>query len=662
MATTVVIKELPSIWFICRCRTVILIVCQLLASYQLSKAEKCGQIHTDGMGRRQTTIINLIISVLGDEEHKYISILLSASILPEDKTAEGQFDAIMSFLDEKKEWLKKRADIVECDYPNYMHDIDPDGICLSKLTYGGSTMTDACAMARKLNRMLVSTIINAGKEKSNKSPGEVLVKSIDTASGSVDSADVTINEDELVVNNVEDELVVNNVGKDMEGGDSDDGVDNVESNDDKEDVKEIDENAITDNNNTPKSSNNPDPVSNIFALEAYCHHHIRNVWWAAVDRNLTKFLCERLAGHLEGIDARLRINTSMCSLLRAADKNFSLPANYAKGDGKEFGFGGTIHHENLLLYPVMRTNGARHDMIIGGACAIYMNAWVYKQFLDEKLKTPDADNILCENLFIILSSVEMIALTHVCAILHFAVNRPMRWLAGHTHKLAKYDWSMRSMSQAIDILHDAFLRIEKGDNKITDESFMMNIFSPLTEKLPPFQEYMKYVYEIHQSPKINNSQKSNLATLVKRELFDPKRPENIESMEMTEMLGVITVTSVITEMKDPSKVTSAHMSTLGGQLSWSETTTKEHEATKGYEATNDKSEGPFGSLTFQMDTFTTIGIGNSSAVGQARINKDFYRAEVELGTRKNIQHVGHGTFINLDIELAESALKFALAM
>ena len=58
------IKQLPSVWFIRRCRTVLLIVCQLLAAHRLSKSEKWGTMHTDGTARRQNDIINLVISVM----------------------------------------------------------------------------------------------------------------------------------------------------------------------------------------------------------------------------------------------------------------------------------------------------------------------------------------------------------------------------------------------------------------------------------------------------------------------------------------------------------------------------------------------------------------------------------------------------------------------
>ena len=60
----------------------------------------------------------------------------------------------------------------------------------------------------------------------------------------------------------------------------------------------------------------------------------------------------------------------------------------------------------------------------------------------------------------------------------------------------------------------------------------------------------------------------------------------------------------------------------------------ENQAIMGKEATDDNTESPFGSLTPQLEIFSTIGINNSSALALARYNKDFYRNEVELTKRQ----------------------------
>ena len=114
-------------------------------------------------------------------------------------------------------------------------------------------------------------------------------------------------------------------------------------------------------------------------------------------------------------------------------------------------------------------------------------------FLDEALFTLDAKNILQENLFIILSSVKMIALSRLMSILRFSIIVPMRWLSGKTHTLSDNYWSVKSMFRAVDFLYDAMLKLKKYGWKILDEQFMLNIFKPL--KLKTLDKYVKYIFD-----------------------------------------------------------------------------------------------------------------------------------------------------------------------
>ena len=193
------------------------------------------------------------------------------------------------------------------------------------------------------------------------------------------------------------------------------------------------------------------------------------------------------------VDSRLRVTANMKSILRALDKCFSLPANYPKGNGVEFKHWLEKYHECVPLYPVQRSTGARNDMILEGAAAVYINGWLYKLFLDEQLSTPRADSILQENLFIVLSSVELLASSRIFAIIHFAINVPMRWLAGNSKDLAAYDWSVVSMSRAIDCVYNALLVIKEDGKRLTDENFMMSIFDSLN--IEPLNDFMKTAFE-----------------------------------------------------------------------------------------------------------------------------------------------------------------------
>ena len=106
--------------------------------------------------------------------------------------------------------------------------------------------------------------------------------------------------------------------------------------------------------------------------------------------------------------------------MRAVDKEFSLNANYPKGHGELFKQWIDTNHPGTLLLHVERVSGSHQDLCVAGAGAVYLNRKLWLEFLDERLKNP-GDNILQENLFIILSSNDMIALARVCSIIHLGI-------------------------------------------------------------------------------------------------------------------------------------------------------------------------------------------------------------------------------------------------
>ncbi len=104
-----------------------------------------------------------------------------------------------------------------------------------------------------------------------------------------------------------------------------------------------------------------------------CHHHIRNVRIGAVTKRLSTYLNEILTCDLNAIDFRYRVSTMFDAVLRAVDKEFSLPANYPKGHGSMFLHWLKSNHPGALLVPVERTSGSRQDLAAEGAAAVYCN-------------------------------------------------------------------------------------------------------------------------------------------------------------------------------------------------------------------------------------------------------------------------------------------------
>ena len=178
----------------------------------------------------------------------------------------------------------------------------------------------------------------------------------------------------------------------------------------------------------------------IFVLD--CWNHLRNVWIGEMNRVLSTYLADLMRKDLDHIDSMLRVTTKFDMVLRAVKKESSLNCNYCKGHGDEFHTWMLTYHPGSLLFPVVRGSGPRQDFTTDGAGALFMNRTYYVQFLDQAL-TAKGGNILQNNLFIILTSVEIIALSRMYyAIFHVTICLPLRYLTGACHKLDVHDISL----------------------------------------------------------------------------------------------------------------------------------------------------------------------------------------------------------------------------
>jgi hypothetical protein len=92
-----------------------------------------------------------------------------------------------------------------------------------------------------------------------------------------------------------------------------------------------------------------------------------------VTRHLSTYLNEMLASDLSDMAFRHRVSTMFDAVLRAIDKEFSLPANYPKGHGDLFLHWLKLNHPGALLVPVQRTAGSRQDLATEGAAAVFWN-------------------------------------------------------------------------------------------------------------------------------------------------------------------------------------------------------------------------------------------------------------------------------------------------
>ena len=295
-------------------------------------------------------------------------------------------------------------------------------------------------------------------------------------------------------------------------------------------------------------------ISETNVLEVDCWNHLRNVWLGGMTKALSNHLRNILINDLDCIDTRLRVSTNFETILRAVDKEFSLAANYPKGHGELFRKWMETHHPGAVLFHVERTSGSRQDLCVEGAGAVYWNQKYWIEFLDERLRIP-GDNILQENLFIVLSSCEMIALARVCAIVHLSICLPTRWLAGNSHNLEDYNWSVRSMGKIVDMLDISLEEIVEDGSKIIDEEFMMGLFDEIKHTVPPFIDYYKHMYE-QKAIKLLSPRESKVIPLVilKEELFSTTSEMNKQIIQTTSSLGSIAATALLKELRIPKKL------------------------------------------------------------------------------------------------------------
>ena len=351
--------------------------------------------------------------------------------------------------------------------------------------------------------------------------------------------------------------------------------------------------------------------------ELYCHNHLRNVHVKNVLLSLTDFLRAHLHDSIDEIAPELRVQPNFATLARAFDKEFSLCANYCKGHGELFRQWMHDNHPGELLLHVERAaSGGRQDVCSMAALAMFWNRNYCLEFLEEQQRQcGKEDNILMSNLMCLLSSVEMIAVSRLWSILHFAIVMPLRWLAGKTHTLAEYKWGPISMGRVYDQLKIDLKSIVDQPELVHDEDFMMGMMQPWQDELPPFAEYIHHQFECKQTRLVADS--NSIAVpykLLKDEVFSPKDQDNKDSTTMLEKLAPLMAQAWIDELMDTSKATYMYMSDCDGKYSWKCCPEDVKTALLGMMAVNDLAESSFAGVTSQIQAFGRINLHGAAAV------------------------------------------------
>jgi hypothetical protein len=138
-----------------------------LAAYRLSSADAWKQLHTHETSRRQISLVNVVVGLIGSDGILK-SICLSGSIIAEDSTADNQSRAIISSFSESAQlladWIKTMAEMFpECD--DLLDMIPkPSSMCVSKLLHGMVT-TDTYNTAQLTLSRVIEHIYRICREK-----------------------------------------------------------------------------------------------------------------------------------------------------------------------------------------------------------------------------------------------------------------------------------------------------------------------------------------------------------------------------------------------------------------------------------------------------------------------------------------------------------------
>ncbi len=172
-----------------------------------------------------------------------------------------------------------------------------------------------------------------------------------------------------------------------------------------------------------------------------------------------------------------------------------------------------------------------------------------------------------KNLFIVLQYVESIAMLRLLAILHVSVTIPHSWLLGRYGDFSEHDFCLYDMGLTVGLLEHVFSAIKQDCKLILNEEYMMNIFGPIVEKVPPFQKYLQHMFEEKQTFALGSRKGEDwwipFDELI-AELFYPTADYTCESNKITcDLAGDVAATFLV-EFTDTNKATSASLSSIGG--------------------------------------------------------------------------------------------------
>ena len=360
------------------------------------------------------------------------------------------------------------------------------------------------------------------------------------------------------------------------------------------------------------------------AYQQDCHNHLRCVHTNGMEKALCARLQVILKDSLEEIDPKLRVSCVYSAYCRAYDKFFSLCCNYAKGKGENFAIYLREYHPGIRLFHIESAQGSRQDLSLMASPAIYMNRVVCLEYADHLLRMHKVrDNILLRNLFVLMTSSEMVAMSRLMSIFFLAFGLPLRFLAGKTKDMKEWNWGPVSMSRALDTFREKLMELKATPREILKEDFMMEWFSDYRHELPPVEEYYQKLYHVDNEVSIIARQsKSKVLSYsdLRQALFYPDDETNRWSSATNKAtddrvveLAEVAAIALLDELHNEAKATWKYLSVSGSEYSWAHCPVEVKAALLGLAATNDYCESALGGVTQVMKNGGRVNIAGAAA-------------------------------------------------
>ena len=266
------------------------------------------------------------------------------------------------------------------------------------------------------------------------------------------------------------------------------------------------------------------------------------------------------------------------------------------------------------------------------------------------------DNILQRNLFVLLTSNEMVAQSRLLGIVYLSCMLPLRWLAGKTHTLAQYGWGARSMSRALNVFLAKLDQIHLNPLQFLSEMFMMNLFQEIMDDLPPFQEYWTHLFEKRRMNAVSRKSGARLMGLARarEELFFPTKKTNRECEPRLRILIPVFTACVRGEMRDKKKACWRNIDESDSVMCYKNCKDTIEALLLGHKAVNDDSERALGMTTRNVQRGNNVLLSNAAEEAGINFNNAFKRPLPVHGKEKGDR--SQGIFHEFSPELIDAIL------